>query len=588
MTKKFKSLSLFLILGLLISNFSCQVDEAIVEKENIDKKNDFIIKHIESNEIQKNKILANKIQNLKNSLSDFKSKTVYNSEFDFYIDTEQALYVQSNDSLYHSYTFQINRTTPSNNLENLFLSLQADGSYKSYIVTYNVTEQEKNQIYNNVQVNLENKVSYLEIDNTSMQNDIFARETKVCIYVVTTSCSQGNHVDGYLDGAECPAHQFTVTQFCTSTTGSGGTSSGDYSGEDGSLGGSPGTGSGGGGNSNDPVTTPVYVKQPWEKIQDCLGLEWSLNNSSTLAWLQNHKTQAGQISNFLEANQCNEQASAFAKEAAIAMEEGGEVDFVDGVILHHTITSNQKLKCVYDKLKSNNNNVFNNIINNHFDSSKSANIRFEVGTTPNGEDAITIPYIANASDVNSTSNYKIILNVNIINNLSTLEVAFLYIHESIHAELIERCFRLGLINVVQNNNGNVEISFNNIPTNVFTIQDAIFSQLILQYYNYNGGNSQWNHDIFNGFNHRNQIAENLLDAHQLLNVTSYDFLTNINNDTYNFYGNFTLAEVMSLISWIGLEDTQEYNNHFQNNSLELTKKNYIENAMRVLFTNNCN
>jgi len=45
---------------------------------------------------------------------------------------------------------------------------------------------------------------------------------------------------------------------------------------------------------------------------------------------------------------------------------------------------------------------------------------------------------------------------------------------------------------------------------------------------------------------------------------------------------------MDYISWIGLEGTQDFINNIQNNPLEQTKKNYVENAARAKFTHECN
>src|SRR5690606_11826641 len=239
--------------------------------------------------------------------------------------------------------------------------------------------------------------------------------------------------------------------------------------------------------------------------------------------------------------------------------EGGKVDFLNKVILDSTVTNSQKVKCVYDKLKNLSNTIFDDIINNHFDSAKNANIRFEIGNTPGGEDAITLPYIGNPNDIFSTSNYKIIINSNIVNNLSTIEIALIFIHESIHAELFERCFRLGLISAITFDNGLPKVYFSSNPNIPYSISNIIFSALAIQYYN-NGQNSQWNHDLFTIGNHRERMAQNLIDIHQQLNDPNNDFLTNVNNDPNAVGTPYTIQQLMNYISWIGLEGTQDYIN----------------------------
>ena len=74
----------------------------------------------------------------------------------------------------------------------------------------------------------------------------------------------------------------------------------------------------------------------------------------------------------------------------------------------------------------------------------------------------------------------------------------------------------------------------------------------------------------------------------VINDPANDFLSNVNNDNMNFFGNFTLEQLMDYISWIGLEGTQDFINNIQNNPLEQTKKNYVENAARAKFTHECN
>ena len=73
------------------------------------------------------------------------------------------------------------------------------------------------------------------------------------------------------------------------------------------------------------------------------------------------------------------------------------------------------------------------------------------------------------------------------------------------------------------------------------------------------------------------MAQNLVDIHPWLNDSSNDFLTNVNNDTSNLYGNFTIQQLMDYVTQIGLESTQVFINTIQNNPLEQTKKNFVEN-----------
>lgn len=271
----------------------------------------------------------------------------------------------------------------------------------------------------------------------------------------------------------------------------------------------------------------------------------------------------------------------FANQAVQAIIDGGE--FHDGIIIDSTIVNNTRVHNIYNKLINQTNTIFSDIINNNFQSSKVTNIRFRIGNTPNGEDA----YTKGSTNNGISSSYDIIINSNLINSLSNVEIALIFIHESIHAELLERCVQLGIIsNFILDANGYSNPVFTNSLTS-FTTQDALFAGIVNFYINYpSPNNSQWNHDLFTLLNYRNVMSQNLINIHPTINDINNDFLTNINSDPLNTFGNFTLQEVMNYISWIGLEGTQDYINTIQNNPLELSKKVYIESAARLFYSHN--
>ncbi|WP_290696818.1 hypothetical protein [Lacinutrix sp.] len=276
---------------------------------------------------------------------------------------------------------------------------------------------------------------------------------------------------------------------------------------------------------------------------------------------------------------------AFAQLAAQAICDGGEVDYPNKVILHSTVKNNQKVKCVYDKLKNLSDTIFNDVINNHFDSAKNADLTFRIANITTGEDAETRAVF---NPQTQETRYNIVFDTNFVQNASTIEIALTLIHESIHAELIERLVRLGLIVDINYLNGQgTSITFTG-NSQVFSIQTVIFNQLLVRYNAFPPqNNNQWNHEFFNALSYRTKMAQNLVNIHAWLNDTENDFLTNVNGDSLNFYGDFTVNELMNYITWIGLEETQEFVNNIQSHPLEQTKKNYVENAARAHYTNNC-
>lgn len=91
---------------------------------------------------------------------------------------------------YHTYTFSIQRTIPLPNapVENLVLTPLPDGTYKAYLVTYNLTEAEKNTTRNggNVEVNNKSSITPLDGDFSSVLAKI---ECSEYIYDYYTVCS---------------------------------------------------------------------------------------------------------------------------------------------------------------------------------------------------------------------------------------------------------------------------------------------------------------------------------------------------------------------------------------------------------------
>ena len=618
MRKIFKNLFSILTIFSLLFVFSCTEDENKVET-NIN--HGLTHKKIPLKEIAKNKKLFEKLGKLnenKITTKNINGKIVYSNEYGFYVDTDYANYIEDENGK-HSYVFSVYRDSVENKLDNIVFSSQEDNTYKVVLISYDLTQEEQDNLEKGILINVfDNPRTVYIVENENLSNDIFSKMIMItsdsgCITLIQTSCSYGNHQDGMIAGFNCPGYIETQTWTNCDTGGGYYTPSGNTSGSTstGTNGSYPSGGNGGNSSSNNNNPNPIYTTPTFPSKEQILKdkfLKQLTNNfldpNSPKQCFNNLPQEdkdeildyVGSFAlQFVEGGSTNtntgtseEAVFGFAEEAITNLCSGGEVDFDDEIILDSTIVNNQKVKCVYDKLKELSSTVFNDIINDHFESSKNSKIKFLIGNTPNGEDAITLPYIGNINDNTSTSNYKIIINSNIVNNLSTIEIALILIHESIHAELLERCFRLGLINNITFVGGlPVGISLVNSP-NTLTLQESIFNALTLEYFNYGGGNSQWTHDIFTIFNYNNEMAQNLVDIHPWLNDTSNDYLSNINNDVFNIVGTYNLQQVMKYISWIGLEGTQDYINNISSNPTELAKKNYIENTARNKYTNTCN
>lgn len=551
------------------------------------------------------------------------NKAVGFENYNFQVHTNRVNYIETTNG--HSYTFAITRPEDNGYLENLMLSLQDDGSYKAFLFVYTLTEEQLQQIEEQRHLTADvqiNQVYLLDGDFTSLlptQNNKVVYESD-CLKIIEnewhTNPENGqedllgpgdtcNHpVGGDSEFGECTI-RYTYSYVNTCNTNSGG---GNPNNTDSDV------------DYNDPETPPITsgddteylvggptetttittIPQPWEKILNCY-LQSSFNggpslSSEQLTWLQNNKQAAGPIANYLD-NNCSVESQEFAIAAINALQDNdedgqpdGEVDINNAIILDQTAKNSQKLKCVYEKLKQISNTIFKDIVYYQFGSSNKNHIQISVGNLPSQIAPGTVAYTyttynANSNNSLNSGNIKHIrISSTFIQNASSIEIALMLIHESIHAELLDRCIKLGLIQEI---NALGVTVFTSNPT-ILTLQAAIFNQLLVKYNAYPPiGNSEWNHDLFNALNYRIKLAQNLVQAHNVLNDPSNDFLTNVSNDPNIVGGPYTLSDLMDNLSWVGLEDTQEYINTIVGTFRE-TKKQYVEGVANTKYTHNCN
>ncbi|WP_299885283.1 hypothetical protein [uncultured Lacinutrix sp.] len=167
MEQKFKrylktGISFFII---CICFASCNDDEVLIDEKNITESKYKIEIKTES-DFYKNLKLANKLEKFKKVKTNQQSRDVQNSEYGFTIDTDYAKYVEFLEDNTHSYTFPIIRDQPNEITENLVLSLQADGTYKAFIVAYYFPD------FDNIGV----KSQEIDLDSSTILNDIQQRE----------------------------------------------------------------------------------------------------------------------------------------------------------------------------------------------------------------------------------------------------------------------------------------------------------------------------------------------------------------------------------------------------------------------------
>ena len=225
-----------LLIGVSLFIVSCQKDDDLKSNTKEETKK-FTITPLFSKDLENKKEIINKINDI--NKKDFKrtslNKTITDSISGIEIKTEYANYIEYPDYNYHSYTFAVVNTPVNGGLENVFLSLQADGSYKEFLAHYNVSQEEIDMMNTGQFVNLENKITITELSNSSFSdatnNKVYYDNDTMCwvntTWIPGSLCSEGVH--NYWDivaGIICVAQyqptqgfHHTYNMFCNQDSG---------------------------------------------------------------------------------------------------------------------------------------------------------------------------------------------------------------------------------------------------------------------------------------------------------------------------------------------------------------------------------
>ncbi|WP_215731664.1 hypothetical protein, partial [Bizionia saleffrena] len=192
---------------------------------------DFKISKIDKSKLAENTTLTRKLTKLSSNLRNKKSnnsqnKTLVSNEYGFTINTSYATYIESVDKTYHSYTFYIQRDVEIEMLENLLVSLEPDGTYKTSIILYNITAAEKEDISNNTYVDITNKVSSTVINDEGIISDIFNKAADCSGYVLVEWCSGSAGHNGSDNYADCTAYNSDRMYYGCGFPGGGGSTGG--------------------------------------------------------------------------------------------------------------------------------------------------------------------------------------------------------------------------------------------------------------------------------------------------------------------------------------------------------------------------
>lgn len=189
-----------LTLGISLLLTNCQKDdEQLHNNIEVNTKKSIKITTLYKTDIEKKQNLLRSINSLQSTL-DAKNRSlknnrdVYNLEYDFTINTDYARHIDN--GVKETYTFPIFRTQDNGLLENLLLVLQEDSTFMAYIVQYELTEEEITAINFLQPVDMANKITFIEINNNELSDDIFGK------YYYNGNCYEDNYV--YQSATNCP------------------------------------------------------------------------------------------------------------------------------------------------------------------------------------------------------------------------------------------------------------------------------------------------------------------------------------------------------------------------------------------------
>ena len=258
-----------ILLFVLLFN-SCRQEGLQIEQEKLANESAFKITLLNSGDFETNKLLKNKIIDLKenrfktnNSLVG-KNSSIQDSILDgAIIETNKIIEITNGEK--KTYTFPVSRTYPNNKVENLVLKKNADNTYSGVLIQYTLSAGDKQQASAGQAIDLTSKMKIFQIDQINVTSKI---QTNVvgCLEIKweTGYCNSGQHASGsdsdcVVGGAPDPSI-ISISNLCddepaiATTDYSDGTSI-----PGGGFGGASGAGGGGSGpSSGNPYNTFIF------------------------------------------------------------------------------------------------------------------------------------------------------------------------------------------------------------------------------------------------------------------------------------------------------------------------------------------
>lgn len=250
--------------------------------------------------------------------------------------------------------------------------------------------------------------------------------------------------------------------------------------------------------------------------------------------LKDGKIFFNEICSFLKESNYTSEAFAFAKEAVIAKEKGGEVNFKERLILTSSFINNPRLKCIYKNFYRGNNTISQYLKNFLKDGPKGylkISVDFDFGANwrkHTSSMAITIPPKNNIIEIVFNTDTKLLSSVN---NNSTLSVGLALIHEVLHAEMFRKLLEAS------------DTSF--VPKKNTPEWENLFGKLYHSFYEY--------FDLYTRISFQTNNPTDV--QHQLM---AQNYIETLATALAEFDRNQYSEQFYKEMVWIGLEKTNAY------------------------------
>lgn len=426
---------------LLLVLSSCEAEKDFADKS----ANQTIIKRVSLKNMSNNsnpKLFkaVNQIKDLQTT--NIESKITFDEKSGLYFDDEKGIYIKKEEL--ESYTFPVFNTV-DDKIRNICFNLNQNGEYDTYLVKYNFTKTEFENL-------TKEELAQREVVDIPIVKDgvILSAGRMSCIYVQALTqlpypIDQGEGNFGYLFGWHIIAHDCTYISDNYSPTDPEDTDGGFNNGAgDGSS--STGGDTGGGVSADEGIITGSIVNNTEAQIVGSMPIELAIE------YFENHldpETQLPiyndypELRDYLLNHNCNDEARAFALDmiGQISMDPG-IFSSIKPMVIEKQIDDSQLDPCtkaILDRVKDLTQNDISKIINRFDNESPIFNINLIKGSLPS-----TFPTIRfgntnyNSFDDEGNgipNNYKITLNENYFKDTKGTKLfkAAVIMHEMIHA-----------------------------------------------------------------------------------------------------------------------------------------------------------